>query len=56
MFSHLSTLPKVVPKIYQGNLFPNSENNAVIGTEGKKLWYVNTHFIQVPYFLGLYLQ
>lgn len=29
MFFHLSTLTKVVPEVYQANLFPNSENHAV---------------------------
>lgn len=32
---HLSTLTKVVPNVYQANLFPNSENNVVTKLKGE---------------------
>lgn len=46
VFFHLSALTKVVSKVYQANLFPNSENNAV--TEIKRrneisCWHLNAH-------------
>ena len=35
VFFHLSMLTKVVPEVYQANLFPNSENHAVTKIKGE---------------------